>query len=137
MSDLLGPKGKQIPDHSLELADLPLAGGEKRVLISNAAKEFEARELTIADVSGVAPTSHTHGNIAAAGAVGSTPNLPLVTTTGGTVTAGAWHAATPAAPTTTGSAGASNSPARGDHAHPSRIATSAPASPVNGDIWMV
>jgi hypothetical protein len=47
------------------------------------------------------------------------------------------YTSTPAAPTTTGSAGANAAYARGDHAHPSRISTSAPASPVNGDIWMV
>jgi len=52
-------------------------------------------------------------------------------------TANTAYTSTPAAPTTTGSAGANAAYARGDHAHPSRIATSAPASPVNGDIWMV
>ena len=34
------------------------------------------------------PTSHTHGNITNAGAVGSTENLPLITTTSGVVTTG-------------------------------------------------
>ncbi len=51
-------------------------------------------------------------------------------------TANAADTATPAAPTTTGSVGVSTAYARGDHAHPSRIATSAPASPVDGDIWI-
>ena len=35
-----------------------------------------------------APTAHVHGNITNAGAVGSTANLPLITTTSGVVTTG-------------------------------------------------
>ena len=37
-----------------------------------------------------AAASHAHGNITAAGAIGSTTNLPLITTTGGAVTVGAF-----------------------------------------------
>ena len=83
------------------------------------------------------PTAHTHGNITNTGYIGSTAGLPIVTSTSGIVAAGAWYASAGAAATTTGTVGTSTSPSRGDHAHPSRIATSAPASPVNGDIWMV
>lgn len=83
------------------------------------------------------PVAHAHGNITNTGYIGSTAGLPVVTGTSGIVSAGAWHASTPAAPSTTGAVGTSTNPARGDHSHPSRIATSAPASPVNGDIWMV
>jgi hypothetical protein len=36
------------------------------------------------------PTSHTHGNITNAGAVGSTANLPLITTTSGAITTGSF-----------------------------------------------
>jgi len=36
------------------------------------------------------PTSHTHGNITNAGAIGSTANLPIITTTSGVLTAGAF-----------------------------------------------
>jgi hypothetical protein len=36
------------------------------------------------------PASHTHGNITNAGAIGSTANLPLITTTSGVVTTGAF-----------------------------------------------
>lgn len=36
------------------------------------------------------PTSHTHGNITNAGAIGSTANLPLITTTSGVVTTGSF-----------------------------------------------
>ena len=39
---------------------------------------------------GAAPTSHTHGNITNAGAIGSTANLPVITTTSGVLTAGAF-----------------------------------------------
>jgi len=77
-----------------------------------------------------------HGNITNTGYIGSTAGLPIVTSTSGIVAAGSWYASTPAAATATGAVGSSVSPARGDHAHPSRIATSAPASPVNGDIWI-
>ena len=36
------------------------------------------------------PTSHTHGNITNAGAIGSTANLPIITTTSGVLTTGAF-----------------------------------------------
>jgi hypothetical protein len=39
---------------------------------------------------GAAAASHTHGNITNAGAIGSTANLPLITTTGGAITVGAF-----------------------------------------------
>jgi len=39
-------------------------------------------------LDGKAATSHTHGNITNAGAIGSTANLPLITTTSGVVTTG-------------------------------------------------
>ena len=85
-----------------------------------------------------AAATHAHGNITSSGNIsGAVSGLPVVTGTGGVVQAGAWSAAIPAAATTTGAAGTSVSPARSDHAHPSRVATAAPASPVNGDIWLV
>lgn len=36
------------------------------------------------------PTSHTHGNITNAGAIGSTANLPIITTTSGALTTGSF-----------------------------------------------
>lgn len=39
------------------------------------------------------PTAHTHGNISNTGTIGSTANLPLITTTGGAVTTGAFGTA--------------------------------------------
>lgn len=39
------------------------------------------------------PTSHTHGNITNAGAIGSTANLPIITTTSGVLTAGSFGTA--------------------------------------------
>lgn len=41
MPGFIGPKGKQIPDHSLEVNDLPLAPEEGMILISNAKKKFQ------------------------------------------------------------------------------------------------
>ncbi|MDD2999939.1 MAG: hypothetical protein PHV05_12830, partial [Candidatus Riflebacteria bacterium] len=81
------------------------------------------------------PVSHTHGNITNAGAIGSTANLPVITGTSGVLSAGAWSSTTPAAASAEGTAGTSNNFARGDHAHPSRISSTAPASPVDGDLW--
>jgi hypothetical protein len=41
MSNFVGPTGKQIPNHSLELDDLPYAvGGEGQLIISNAGNIF-------------------------------------------------------------------------------------------------
>jgi hypothetical protein len=42
---------------------------------------------------GDAPTAHDHGNITNAGAIGSTANLPLITTTSGVVTVGSFGSA--------------------------------------------
>lgn len=39
---------------------------------------------------GDAPTSHTHGNITNAGAIGSTASLPIITTTSGVLTTGSF-----------------------------------------------
>jgi hypothetical protein len=42
---------------------------------------------------GAAAASHTHGSITNVGAIGSTANLPLITTTGGTITVGSFGTA--------------------------------------------
>jgi hypothetical protein len=39
-SGLLGPKGKQIPDHSLEMLDLPFASAPDMLIISNETNVF-------------------------------------------------------------------------------------------------
>lgn len=41
-------------------------------------------------IDGKSSTSHTHGNITSAGAIGSTANLPLITTTAGAITVGSF-----------------------------------------------
>jgi hypothetical protein len=41
-------------------------------------------------IAGVALSSHAHGNITNAGAIGSTTNLPIITTTSGVLTVGAF-----------------------------------------------
>lgn len=48
-----------------------------------------AYSWSLADI-GAAATSHSHGNITNAGAIGSTANLPLITTTSGVVTTGSF-----------------------------------------------
>ena len=50
---------------------------------------FAPHGLTYSDV-GAAASSHTHGNITSIGAIGSTANLPLITTTSGVVTVGSF-----------------------------------------------
>jgi hypothetical protein len=50
---------------------------------------FAAHGLTYTDV-GAAATSHTHGNITNAGAIGSTSGLPVITTTSGVLTTGSF-----------------------------------------------
>jgi len=61
------------------------------------------------------PTSHTHGNITNAGAVGTVANLPLRTGTSGVIQAGAFGTSTQALGVS--SAGSSNDFARADHVH--------------------
>jgi len=50
---------------------------------------WAAHGLTYTDV-GAAATSHVHGNITSAGAIGSTANLPVITTTSGVLTTGSY-----------------------------------------------
>jgi len=52
-------------------------------------------EIDVTDLSGLladgqTPLSHTHGNITNAGAIGSTANLPIITTTSGVLTVGSF-----------------------------------------------
>lgn len=50
----------------------------------------DADAATVRATIGAAAASHTHGNITNAGAIGSTANLPLITTTGGAITVGSF-----------------------------------------------
>lgn len=118
-------------------AELNILDGVTGVTAAELSYVGDVTSAIQAQLNGKATSTHVHGNITNAGAIGTTADLPIVTSTSGIVAAGSWYASTPATATTTGTVGTSTSPARGDHAHPSRIATSAPASPVNGDIWMV
>jgi len=51
-----------------------------------------ADALSAADI-GAAAASHTHGNLTNAGAIGTTANLPVITTTSGVLTAGSFGTA--------------------------------------------
>jgi hypothetical protein len=73
------------------------AGGGDALAIDAAAATGSLRTLGTFSTSACAgndsrlsdariPTSHTHGNITNAGAIGSTANLPLITTTSGVIT---------------------------------------------------
>ena len=71
------------------------------------------------DLSGYSTTDHAHGNITKEGKVGTTANKPLITGTGGAVTAGNFEAtATNIKMNGTQSVGSANTFARGDHVHP-------------------
>ena len=71
------------------------------------------------DLSGYSTTSHTHGNITKDGKVGTTANKPLITGTGGAVSAGSFEGtATNIKMNGTQSVGSLNTFARGDHVHP-------------------
>lgn len=69
-----------------------------------------------------ATSSHTHGNISNDGKVGTTADLPLKTTTGGSVAAGAW-ATSSSAVSSSASAGSEATFSRGDHTHSISVAT--------------
>ena len=66
-----------------------------------------------------AEATHSHGNITNEGAIGSTANLPIITTTSGKLTTGSFEAtATNIKMNGTQSVGSLNTFARGDHVHP-------------------
>ena len=64
--------------------------------LSDTYSNFTATEVAnaILDIDGIlsnkSDSTHTHGNITSAGAIGSTANLPLITTTSGGITVGAF-----------------------------------------------
>lgn len=57
-------------------------------------------------ITDAAASTHVHGNITSDGKIGTTVGLPIVTTTGGVMTAGAW-----------GGSGVATTFARSDHTH--------------------
>lgn len=80
------------------------------------------------------PTSHTHGNITNAGAIGSTANLPIITTTDGKLTTGNFEStATNIKMNGTQAVGSSNNFARADHVHPTDTSRAA-SSHAHGNI---
>jgi len=74
--------------NSLPYAILPNSG----VSISGALLSSSSGNFTSLSVGGIAVSvsGHTHGNITNAGAIGSTANLPLITTTAGAITTGSF-----------------------------------------------
>lgn len=103
-------------------------------------------------INGKAASSHTHGNITNAGAIGSTASLPIITTTSGVLTTGSFgttagtfcqgndsrlsDARTPTAHTHNYAGSASAGGAATSALTANGIRTSAPASPADGDIWV-
>lgn len=75
-----------------ELSDVLISGAAEQDLLSWDNTALVWKNRTIAN-AGVAAASHVHGNISSAGAIGSTANLPLITTTSGVVTTGTFGTA--------------------------------------------
>jgi uncharacterized protein YxeA len=73
----------KITSGTFNIARIPTGTTSTTVCIGNDSRLSDART----------PTSHTHGNITNAGAVGSTANLPIITTTSGVLTTGSFGTA--------------------------------------------
>jgi hypothetical protein len=65
-----------------------LTNGAWQVYGSSANTACEGNDARLSDAR--TPTAHTHGNITNAGAIGSTANLPIITTTSGVLTVGSF-----------------------------------------------
>ena len=79
-----------------------------------------------------ASSDHVHGSITNDGKVGSSANVPLITGTGGVVSAGSFEAtATNIKMNGTQSVGSRNTFARGDHVHPSDTTKSAKSETID------
>jgi len=72
-----------ITSGTLDIGRIPTGTSAATVCIGNDARLSDPR----------APLSHAHGNISNAGAIGSTANLPLITTASGVITTGAFGTA--------------------------------------------
>ena len=68
---------------TFDIARIPTGSSSTTVCIGNDARLSDSRT----------PTSHTHGNITNAGAIGTTANLPVITTTSGVLTTGSFGTA--------------------------------------------
>ena len=77
MADLLGPSGKQIPDHSLELNDLPLASGANYTIVTGS--DGAANWVSLSSM-GFAYATHTHSGGDIIGAVANATTAANATT---------------------------------------------------------
>ena len=69
-------------------------GNDSRLSDARTPKSHTHTKSEISDFpTSMTPTSHTHGNITNAGAIGSTANLPVITTTSGKLTTGSFGTA--------------------------------------------
>ena len=81
-----------------------------------------------------AASSHTHGNITNAGAIGSTANKPVITTTSGKLTTGSFEGtATNIKMNGTQAVGSLNTFARADHVHPTDTSRASTAPVTQSD----
>lgn len=78
-------------DLSAIRTDATSYAGTFRALIGAGVSSFDGAYSSLSGVpSSFTPSSHAHGNITNDGAIGSTANLPLITTTSGVITVGSF-----------------------------------------------
>jgi hypothetical protein len=80
----------QITGNIVDQTDLlDVANSKQNTLVSGSnIKTINSTSIVGGGNIDVASTTHTHGNITNAGAIGSTANLPIITTASGVLTAG-------------------------------------------------
>jgi hypothetical protein len=98
-----GPDYLQRPEAGGSASYGPVEWGDIEGTVSNQTDLGDAATLDVGTTAGTVaagndarlsdartPTSHTHGNLSNAGAIGSTAALPIITTTAGVLTAGSF-----------------------------------------------
>lgn len=118
--------GASVVTDNVANIDVPVAGTASPLMdgkasVGNSLKYAREDHVHPTDTSR-ASASHTHGSITNDGKIGTTANLPVITSTGGAVTTGSFSTTTSAVRTSS-AAGTANTYSRGDHVHSISLAT--------------